>query len=341
MLFENLRYLWFLLLIPSIGFIYYYGWRVKEKLINEFACIEVHQHILLSVSKKKPKVKLLLILIAFFLMVIALTSPKWGYHWEELKRKGLDILIAIDVSKSMLTEDVKPNRLEVAKREIKSLISLMKGDRVGLVSFSGSSFLQCPLTLDYSTAKLFVDALNIESIPRGGTDIGGAILKAITAFEGHEKKHRVLFLITDGEDHEGRVMQVIDKAKEAGVIIFPIAIGRTEGGPIPIHDEKGRKIFVKDRNGNVVISKANQVLLQKIALWTDGRKAAIGAGQFPLEEIYKEEVSKMEKKEMESVSHKRFKNRFQLPLIIALLLLVVESTITERKEGIRLKRGKI
>ncbi|MDP3981603.1 MAG: VWA domain-containing protein, partial [Chlamydiota bacterium] len=150
-------YGWLLLLLPIVFMIYLFGWKAKNRALQSFASRKLLDHLLRDVSTKKPKIKMCIKIGAFPLSIIELMQPKRGYHWEELKRKGLDILIAVDVSKSMLTEDIKPNRLEVAKREIKSLINKLHGDRVGIVSFAGSSFLQCPLTLDYGTAKMFVD----------------------------------------------------------------------------------------------------------------------------------------------------------------------------------------
>jgi len=333
MRFGNLGYLWLLLLIPICGI--FFGWAVKSKrkALEMFADRNVLDHLVKSVDFRIQKIRLALFLIILLLLVITLIQPKWGYHWKEVKRKGLDIVVALDLSKSMLAEDIKPNRLEAAKREIKSLINMMKGDRISIVAFSGSAFVQCPLTLDYGTAKLFLENLDVNSISLGGTNIGKAIDVSASAFEGHEKKHRVLILITDGEDHGERVMQAVEEAKKQGIVIFTIGIGKQEGAPIPFIDKDGRKGFVKDREGNIVLSKLDPVLLQKIALLTGGKKGTIGAGSFPLEEIYQEEVSKMEKKELESSRQKRFENRFQWPLFIAIFLYVIEAVLVERKRA--------
>ncbi len=331
MRFGNLEYLWLLLLLPVCGIFFVWAVKSKRRALEMFADSEVLKHLVKSVNFRVQKIRLLLFLVILLLLVITLIQPKWGYHWKEVKRKGLDIVVALDLSKSMLAEDIKPNRLEGAKREIKSLINMMKGDRIAIVAFAGSAFVQCPLTLDYGTAKLFLDNLDINSIPLGGTNIGEAINVSIQAFEGHEKKHRVLILITDGEDHGERVMQAVEEAKKQGIVIFTIGIGKQEGAPIPSIDEDGRKGFVKDKEGNVVLSKLDPVLLQKIALLTGGKKGTIGGGSFPLEEIYQEEVSKMEKKELESSRQKRFENRFQWPLFIAIILYVLEAVLIERK----------
>jgi len=331
MIFGELSYLWLLLLIP-VGVVFFvWAFREKRKALNRFADKGLLKYLLLSVSPFKQRLKPFLILLALLFCVAALIQPKWGFHWEEVKRKGLDIVVAVDVSKSMLTEDVKPNRLEAAKREIKSLLNLMRGDRIGIIAFAGSAFLQCPLTLDYGTAKLFVDHLAVDTIPLGGTDIGKAIRAATKAFEGHEKKHRVMILITDGEDHLGNISQAVEEAKKSGIIIFPIGIGKKEGAPIPVFDEQGRKGFVKDQQGQVVLSKLDPVLLQKIALLTGGKQGIIGNGIFPLEEIYEEEINKMEKRELESSRQKRYENRYQWPLFLALLLFFLEALLTERK----------
>ncbi|MFH1877474.1 MAG: VWA domain-containing protein, partial [Candidatus Omnitrophota bacterium] len=188
----------------------------------------------------------------------------------------------------------------------------------------------CPLTLDYGTAKLFVDNLDVDWIPVGGTDIGAAVRKAAQAFEGHEKKHRVLIIVTDGEDQKGDALRAVEEAKKNGIVIFPVSIGRAEGAPIPVLDDDGRKVFLKDRSGRIVLSKADPVLLQKMALMTGGKKGSIGSGNSPLEEIYGEEVSKMEKKELESSRQKRFENRYQWPLFAAIILFVIEAVLNER-----------
>ena len=174
--------------------------------------------------------------------------------------------------------------------------------------------------------------MDTTAVAAGGTNIGLAIEKAVAAFEGHTKKHRVLILITDGEDHEAKVMEAVELAKKQGVVIFPIAIGKAEGAPIPVLDEKGRQGFVKDKQGKIILSKLDSVLLQKIALMTGGKKGSIGRGNFPLEEIYQEEVSRMEKKELASSRQKRYENRFQIPLFIALILFSLEAVMSERKD---------
>ncbi len=331
MQFGNLHFLWLLLLIPCLVIFYLLTFRSKRRMLKKFIANDVWQYLLKSVSLKKQRVKPIFFILGVFCLILALSQPKWGYHWEKIKRRGLDIVVALDVSKSMLAEDIKPNRLEAAKREIKNLINMLKGDRIGIVAFSGTAFLQCPLTLDYGTAKLFLDYLNTDIIPLGGTDIGGAIQKTIRAFEGHGREHCAMILITDGEDHRGNVMAAVKEAKNKGIVIFSVGVGKGEGAPIPVLGKDGKREFLKNNEGKIVVSKPNMKLLQKIALMTGGRKGVIGTGNFPLEEIYQKELSKMEKKELESSRQKQFENRFQYFLFAAILFFVLETIFSERK----------
>ncbi|MBF0254315.1 MAG: VWA domain-containing protein [Candidatus Omnitrophica bacterium] len=331
MIWGNPHALWMLALIPALAVFVVFARRARQRALERFTGSALSEVLSRAVSRPRRRLKTLILLAALAMTVAALAQPKWGYEWQEVKRRGLDIIVALDVSKSMLAEDVKPNRLEAAQREVKSLINRLQGDRIGIVAFAGTSFLSCPLTLDYGTSKLFVDHLDPDIIPLGGTDIGGAIRTATAAFEGHEKKHRVLFLITDGEDHSASAETAAREAKDQGIVIFPIGIGKREGSPIPETLADGQTGYVKDRSGQVVLSKRDDVLLQKIALKTGGKMGLIGGGSFPLDEMYDDEVSKMEKRELESVRQKRYENRFQIFLIIALLLLVAEAMISERR----------
>ncbi len=331
MRFGDLYFMWFLLLVPCLILVFRIAAIRKKTAEARFADHHLVKQLSMHVDPRRVLLKKVLIVCAFFLMTISLIQPKWGFHWEEIKRKGIDIVVALDLSKSMLAEDIKPNRLERARMEIKNLVNILQGDRIGIVSFSGTSFIHCPLTLDYATAKIFLDTLDTDLIPEPGTDIGGAIRKAIQAFEGVDKQHRVLILITDGEDHEEKVMEAVKEAKGQGIVIYTIGIGSNVGAPIPITDERGEKVYLKDRSGQVVVSKMDSELLQKIALMTGGKKGTIGGEQFPLDEIYTNEIAKMEKKELGSTRRKKYENRYQWPLSIALVFLLAEFFIPVTK----------
>ncbi len=334
MKFANLHYLWSLIIIPLLIFFYIWGFKRKKKLIELFLGKDLKERLLQGFSPGRQKLKAVLLIFAVFFCILALIRPKWGFHWEEVNRRGVDIIVALDVSGSMLAEDVSPNRLERAKREIIDLLNMMQGDRVGLVAFAGTSFLQSPLTLDYGAVRIFLDELDTDLIPVPGTAIGDAIKKSIEAFDSKNKKSRVLILITDGEDHLGKPLEMAKKASEEGIKIYTIGIGKLEGAPIP---DKKRGGLKKDSNGNVVYTQLDETTLQKMALNTGGSYVRSMTGDVDLEKIYKDISKKVEERELVSGKRKRFEERFQWPLMIALFLIVLEIFVQERKGR---RRGK-
>jgi Ca-activated chloride channel family protein len=325
---QSVNLLWLFL-----AFILFYLWAFKrrKRAIESFAQRQLLEELILCLDKRKQKIKISLVSLAVLLCLFSLMRPQWGYHWEEIKRKGLDILIAIDTSKSMLAEDVKPNRLERSKLAVKDLIKKLRGDRIGLIAFSGSAFLQCPLTVDYNGFMLSLDNLSVDIIPRGGTSISNAIKEAIKSYEGGLKKYKVLVLITDGEDHEGNPLEAAEEAREEGIKIFCIGIGTKEGELIPITDERGRRVFLKDRNGNVIKTRLDEATLQKIALNTGGSYVRASGAEFGLDLIYEKKLSKMEKRELKARMQKRYEDRFQIPLFLAIMLLLLEPFVSERR----------
>lgn len=331
MRFAGIYYAYLLwLVIALIGFLFWANAR-KRKALEAFADKSLLAALTASFDARKHKIKQLLIVAALILMVFALMRPQWGFKWQEIKRRGLDILVAVDVSKSMLAEDIKPNRLERAKLALADFVKRLKGDRIGLIAFSGSAFTQCPLTVDYSGFLLSVESLGIDTIPKGGTSISGAIRQAIESYEGGLKKYKVLIIITDGEDHEGDSLKAAESAKDDGIKIFCIGIGTNEGELIPVADESGNKAFLKDRGGSVVKSRLDEATLQKIALATGGSYVRSSSNEFGLDLIYKERLSGMEKRELESKMAKQHEERFQIPLVIAFLLLAAELLTSDRK----------
>lgn len=319
-------------LIPLLFIFYLWAVRRKEKAKERFARKPLLNELTLSLNIKRQRVKSILLFCAITLSIFSLMRPQWGFHWREVKRKGLDILVAMDTSKSMLAEDVKPNRLERSKLAVRDLVRKLKGDRIGLIAFSGSAFLQCPLTVDYNGFLLSLDSLDTDIIPRGGTSISRAIEEAIKGYEGGQKKYKVLIIITDGEDHEGDPVKAAEEAKREGVKIFCIGIGTKEGELIPVTDEKGRTTFLKDRQGNVVKTRLDEKTLQKIALATGGSYIRASGAEFGLDLIYEKKLSKMEKRELKSKMVKQYEERFQIPLVCAFILLLIEPFISERKK---------
>ena len=329
MQFGNLQYLYLVWILPAMILLAVYGFRKKQQLLRSFADPSLWPRLLPGASRRRQVFKFLLILAGVGLVLAALLQPRWGFHWEEIKRKGVDLLVAVDVSESMLAEDIQPNRLERAKRELTDLVNMLRGDRIGLIAFSGASFLQCPLTLDYGAFRIFLDYLDPELIPVPGTAIGQAILTAAEAFEPGRRASRALILITDGEDLQGKAEQAAQQAKEKGIRIFTIGIGSDQPAPIPLRDGGGD--FKKDRSGQVVMSRMQESLLQKIALTTGGSYVRSVTGDMDLKKIYEEEIcKKMEAGELKSTQRRKWEERFQWFLFTSVLLLALESFLSER-----------
>jgi len=300
--------------------------------MERFGNLDLLKKLTASTSRGRQVLKISLIIISLAFMILSIARPQIGTKLEEVKRKGVDIMIALDVSTSMKAEDIKPNRLEKAKHEIENFINKLQGDRVGLIAFAGVSFVQCPLTLDYGAAKMFLNVMDVDLIPTPGTAIGQAIATAIKAFEQKERKHKVLILITDGEDHGSDPVEMAKEAKREGIVIYTVGIGSPKGVPIPLYDSRGnRKGFKKDRNGEVVLTKLDEVTLEKIALETGGKYYRATSGEVELDKIYNE-ISKMEKKELASRRFSRYEDRFQYLIVFALVLLIVEIFIPERRK---------
>jgi len=318
-------------IIPALIFFLVWSFRRKQVLMQRFAHIDMLKRMLGHVSISRQYFKASLIVATLVFLILALMEPQWGIIWEKVQRRGIDVIVAVDVSRSMLATDEKPNRLERAKRAILDLLNLMDGDRIGLIAFAGSSFVQCPLTLDYGAAKMFVNEIEPQLIPRGGTHIGDAIRKSISAFEGDVKKHRALILITDGEDHESDPIGAAKEARKKGIRIFCIGLGSPRGSPIQMTDEKGNMTYLKDSDGNQVLSKLDETTLQQIALETRGAYVHAQSTGLELDEIYTQRIAEMEKKDLESRREKRYEHRFQWPLSIAAVLLIFEAVSSDKQ----------
>ena len=329
--FHNQIFLYLLIIIPMLVLFYVFVFRWKKKAMERFGNLELIQKLTETFSRRRQILKAGLIILAVFFMLLSLARPQLGTKLEQVRREGVDIFVAIDVSLSMKAEDIKPNRLEKAKHAVSRFIDLLEGDRIGLIAFAGEAFVQCPLTLDYGAAKIFLDIIDTDLIPTPGTAIGSAIMQAVKTFEERDRKHKVLVLITDGEDHGGEPLKAAEAAEKEGVVIYTVGIGSVNGVPIPLHSESGRIIgFKKNRDGQVVTSKLDEVTLQKIALQTGGKYYRASGSESELDKIY-DEISKMEKKELASVKFSQYEDRFQYILILAIILLIAELLIPERR----------
>jgi Ca-activated chloride channel family protein len=323
------------LVLPVLWLLFLWASYRRRRAKEVFGNLDLIAKLSGSVSTKKRRVKVVLLFVGVFLLVISSARPQLGTRLMTMKRQGLDLVIALDTSISMLTEDIKPNRLEKAKQEIRTLLDKLEGDRIGLVVFAGEAFIQCPLTLDYGAAKMFLEIMDERSVPVAGTAIANAINTSVKAFNQKERKYKVLILTTDGEDHEGNLESAAEGAAKEGIRIYAIGVGSPAGEPIPLRGQESQmQGFKKDRSGSVVLSKLDEVALQKIALATGGKYYRATYGEMELDEIY-EEVSGMEKKELASRLMTQYEDRFQYPLFLAVVCFALEGFITDRKGRVK------
>lgn len=322
-----LHFLWFLPLAAIALAVYN---RQKKKAMEEFADPELLVRLTGEVQKGRRFLKGFLLLGTFGLMVFALAGPRWGSHFQEVRQKGVDIIIAVDVSPSMLVEDVKPNRLERARREIIDFLKVVQGDRVGLVAFSGAAFIQCPLTLDYAALEMFLNALQPDLIPIPGTDLGEAIKIAFSSFDFKAETDKVILLITDGEDNEGQGFIAAQEAKGKEIKIFVFGMGETSGGPVPAGE--GKVGFKKDKDGKLILSKLKEDDLKKIASMAGGAYVRSVAGDLDLDLLYFEGIrSVTDARTLKSGKIRVFEERFMFFVLAAFLFLLLEGSISEIK----------
>ena len=328
-----------IILVPVILLLLFYMWasRRRRRMLEKFADKSLIASIAPSMSTTRRAVKTSLVVAGIALALVALVRPQWGFEWQEVKRAGLDIMIAMDVSKSMLANDVKPNRLERSKFAVKDLIKKLDGDKIGLIAFAGTAFLQCPLTIDYNGFLLSLDDLNTLTIPRGGTSISNAIREAMQAFSKgpadavNEKKYRVLVIITDGEDLEGDAIAAAKEAAEAGIKIFCVGVGTSEGELIPVSEGYASREYLLDSSGQAVKTSLNENILKEVAISTGGSYVRATQSDFGLVLLYEKSISRLEKRDIEAKMKKSYQERFQYFLGAAALLLLAEMLLSERK----------
>ena len=276
-------------------------------------------------------------LFAIILLIFAIANPQVGSKIEEVKQVGIDVYILLDVSLSMQAQDIKPSRLEKAKHEIAKLIHKLRGDRIGLIVFSGEAFVQFPLTTDYSAANLFLSAVDVNTVPQPGTAIGPAIKLAVRSFKEDEETKKVIIVITDGENHEGNVVKIAEDALDKGVSIFTIGLGSTTGAPIPITNANGTQIgYKKDKYNNVVLTKLDENTLKEIADAADGKYYHGTNTEDELDKVYKD-LSKFEQTEYGATRITEYEDRFYYLLLPAILLLIFEFFITSNKNKLLIK----
>jgi Ca-activated chloride channel family protein len=342
MRFEHPNLLWLLLVIPSaVIFLFWFANRQKQKLLAQFISARLLPVLTTGISPARQKLRFAFLIFAVAFLIVALARPQHGFDLEEVQQNGLDIVVAIDTSKSMLTTDIAPNRLERAKLAALELMQRAGTDRMGLVAFAGDAFLECPLTIDNTAFQQSVQALNVNSIPQGGTAIAEAINNALTAFK--EKGHyKALVLLTDGEDNDSETgaLAAAQNAAKEGLKIFTIGIGTAAGDLIRVTDANGNSDYVRDEQGNVVKSHLNENLLQQMAGATGGFYLPL-RGADTMDTLYERGLEPLPKSESSEKLIRRYHEQFQWPLAIAILFLLAEMFLPERKSKVQSPKSKV
>ena len=324
--FNNLHLGWLMLAIPSLLLIYLVSVRLRRARLEKYGDLKLVRVLMPLASRFRGRFKISLICVSIFFFVLALMQPRIGEVVAERKSKSVEVIIALDVSNSMLADDFLPSRLERAKLAITRLVDGLKGDRIGLIVFAGDAYVQLPVTNDYLSAKIFLNSINPAMVSRQGTNISKAIELSMKAFSSQSEDSRALIIITDGEDQEGNPVEAATVAGKDGVTIHTIGIGSPRGAPIRMPGGD----FLKDKNGQVVISKLDQLTLQRIAGAGGGTYTLASPSDLGLNPVM-ENVREMEKKDLFSSQYKSYFELFYVPLALALILLAAESFIFERK----------
>ena len=323
--FANSEYLYLLLLIPVLAIIYALVARRRRHLLAKFGNLELLQGLMPDFSRGRLRLKFVLYLLALACIIVAAARPQFGSKLREEKSKGVEMMLVVDVSNSMLAEDFEPNRLERTKYAIGKLFEGLRQERVGLVAFAGEPKVQLPITSDYRMAQAFAKRLSPSLVGEQGTAVGKALQLATLSFSSQSEQSRVIVLITDGENHEDDAVEAARVAKEQGIRIYTIGIGTPEGAPIKIDGE-----FVKDEDGQMVVSKLGEQMLEQIATITDGAYVRATKQSIGLEEIVKS-INEMEKSELSTVRYEEYNEQYQYLLAVALSLLLLESLILSRR----------
>jgi Ca-activated chloride channel family protein len=309
-----------IILIPACAAFLCWVWRRRKKILAQFCDSGKLKNIFPFSSRERTIARYILLVIACAMFVMAFISPRWGYDWQEVETRGVNIFIVLDVSKSMLAEDVQPSRLARAKQEISDLIDKLNGDRVGLIVFAGEAFLQSPLTHDYMMVKDWISKIDVDSVTSQGTSVKSAIEQALKGFRHIKSESKILIVVSDGEEHDKETVDMAIRAKQEGIKIFTIGVGTAKGAPIPLDGA-----LVRDEHGEVVISKFNDDLLKNIAENADGYYVRSTTGDFHLESLYYEHIKKQSKAELlKSGKSKLWYETYQIFISIALAALIIE-----------------
>ncbi len=327
--FEHPEALYLLLLLLPLAGIFAWFLYGRKRAIRRIGAPEIVGKLMPMKPTYKHPVKFAAVFLATACLVVALANPQLGKGYEKVQRSGVDLMIALDISRSMLAEDVKPNRLEQARQFISRLTNELSGDRVGLIIFAGNAYLQMPLTSDYVAAKTFLKTITTELAPTQGTAIGDAIRMADKAFEQGEPQFKVVLIISDGENHEGDALEAATEVAEKNVILYTLGVGTTKGGPIP-EMRNGQIDFKRDQSGSIVLSKLNETMLQQVAATGNGEYFQIRPGAGLVDEVMSR-LERVEKKDFEERVFTDYEDQFQWFLAVAVLLITLDFFITEKR----------
>jgi Ca-activated chloride channel family protein len=327
--FAHIYYFYLLLAIPFLTglFVLFMIWR--KKALSRFGERKIIDQLMPEFSNTRLVLKFIVMMLAIASLIFALAGPQTGSKLEKIQRKGIDLVIALDVSNSMLAQDIKPDRLERAKQSISRLIDNLDGDRIGLVIFAGKAYMQLPITSDYAAAKLFLSTINTGIVQVQGTDIAAAIEMASTSF-GETKHNKAIVIITDGEDHEGEVYEQAEAIAAKGINIYAIGMGSPEGAPIPIFSGNVQTGYKKDNEGNTIISRLDEAMLQRIATIGKGTYVRASTTETGLQKIF-DDINKIQKTEIESKLYSDYEDRFYYFVFLALFFILLELFIFDRK----------
>ena len=328
--FEHPQYFYALVAIPVLAALFVGMIIWKKRAIRSYGDWMIMQRLVPGLSMSRLVFKFILLMLAFVFLVIGLANPQIGSKLVEGERKGIDLMVALDVSNSMLAQDIKPNRLERARQALSKLIDKLGNDRIGMIVFAGNAYVQLPITTDHAAAKMFLSTISTRIVPTQGTAIGEAIELASESFDD-EKHSRAIVVITDGENHEDDAIKITRSVAEKGIYVYTIGMGHTEGTPIPEYDQYNRQTgYKKDRAGNTVVTRLNEKMLQDIASAGNGTYVRANNTQAGLSKVF-EEINKLEKSEFESKMFSDYESRFQYFVAISLVLLLLELLLFERK----------
>lgn len=328
--FESEIWLYALLVIPVLLLVFWFNARWRKNVLKQLGDANMLENLMPTLSTALPRWKRVLFTLALAFVLVGIANPQIGTKYEEVKREGFELMICLDVSNSMLAEDLTPNRLERAKQAISRLVDRLKNDKIGVVVFAGEAYIQLPMTVDNSAAKLFLRSIDTEIIETQGTAIGNAIELAISSFSTNSKANKSIIVITDGEDHEDNALKQAAAAAELGIKVHTIGIGSVDGAPIPIYKRGQMLGYRKDREGNTVVTKLNETVLQQIAASGEGTYVRANNSRTGLN-VLMDELEGMEREEFDSKMFTSYEDRFQYFIAVAVLLLLIEVLLPSRK----------